>query len=150
MVQKVKLIGQRGFTLIEMLLVLFILTIMLLAAPPLFNSLYSTIEKDNFLHQFEQDIFNAQARAIANMEPIYYKYDPQLRKYEFTNFYKEVLFSRSLPENVTIKSGYMDNFRFLGTGNVSRFGNIYLQIGDKNYRVYIGIGRGRLEIYEEG
>ncbi|WP_161920705.1 competence type IV pilus minor pilin ComGD [Pallidibacillus pasinlerensis] len=144
------IIREEGFTLVEMLLVLFILTVMFATIPPLFQSVQSKINESNFIHQFQADLYYAQSYAIAHRRRVSYRYDNTNKAYRFYTGGENILIlERKLPKNVTIERGYLDEFHFNGEGNVSRFGNIYIKIDDKSYRLVMSIGKGSFAVYEQ-
>lgn len=121
---------------------------MLISLPPLFKSVQNTIEEKHFLQQYEEDLFFAQSLAISTRRVVYYKYDNSKRTYKYTNIYGDTLIERKVPDNVSISHGHLSSFRFNGYGNVSSFGNIWVQMNKKQYRIFISIGSGRFEIFE--
>ncbi len=121
---------------------------MLISLPPLFKSVQNTIEEKNFLQQYEEDLYFAQSLAISTRRVVYYKYDGYKRTYKYTNVYGDIFIERKVPDGVTISHGHLSNFRINGLGNVSSFGNIWVQVNKKKYRIFISIGSGRFEIFE--
>mgnify|MGYP001247227817 FL=1 len=140
---------QRGLTLAEMLLVLLILSVFLMAAPPLFLSVQKTITEKYFLQQFETDILFAQSLAVSTGRAIYYEYHSGKKIYTISDVYGNIYIERQLPEPVVMHHGHLTKFRFNGQGNINTFGNIWVHINGKVYRIYISIGSGRFEIFEE-
>jgi competence protein ComGD len=142
------LIREDGFTLLEMLFVLFILSVMLSAIPPIFHSIQQTINQTNFIHQFQADLYYAQSYAISHRRRISFKYDFTNKMYTLSAPFDEVILERQLPNDVTIERGSLTDFYFKGDGNVNRFGYIYLTVEGKQYRLFISIGRGRFIVYD--
>lgn len=139
---------EEGFTLVEMLLVIFILSIMLSAIPPLFHSVQTSINRMNFLHQFQADLYFAQSYAISHRRQVSFNYDFTDKIYTLTVPFNKRILERKLPEDVTIERDSLSEFHFKGDGNVNRFGYIYINIGEKQYSLFISIGRGRFTVYD--
>lgn len=141
--------NQAGFTLVEVLLIFFIIVIMLMSLPPLFHSVQNTINEKYFLQQYEEDLFYAQSLALSRRRAVYYQYDSKKKIYKITDHRGNVYLQRQVPDDVVISHGHLANFRFVGDGNINRFGNVWVQVNGKKYQIFISIGSGRFEIFEE-
>jgi len=141
--------NETGFTLIEVLLILFIIVVMLMSLPPLFHSVQDTINEKYFLQQYKEDLFYAQSLAISRRRTVYYQYDSNKKTYKITDHRGNVYLQRQVPDDVVISHGHLAKFHFLGDGNISSFGNIWVQVNGKTYQIFISIGSGRFEIFEE-
>ncbi|WAA11447.1 competence type IV pilus minor pilin ComGD [Fervidibacillus halotolerans] len=139
--------AEKGFSLFEMLIVLFFLVIVLATLPPFFYSTMNTIERNHVLNQLRADLYLAQQTAITKQTAVSFRYDSLSKKYEFRMLEQKLLLSRKLPDQVDMW-GHMTNFYFHPNGNVSKFGNLGIRIGEKKYRIFFSIGKGRFAIYE--
>jgi competence protein ComGD len=140
---------QEAFTLIEVLLIFFILVVMLSSLPPLFHSVEQTINEKYFLQQYEEDLFYAQTLALSKRRYVYYSYDDAKRTYKIMNGLGEVYLQRKIPDSVKMSHGHLSRFHFNSNGNISQFGNIWVEVNGKKYKIFISIGSGRFEIFEQ-
>jgi len=141
--------GGAGFTLLEMLIVLFIFGIVTAIAPPVLFPLEKKLETVHFLQGMEEDLFRAQQHAINRKVPVAFQYKWRERGYELNAEDGSFFMYRPLPDGVEIEPGNMGDFRFLPNGNISRFGYMYIHAGGRSYRIFFSIGRGRMEVYED-
>ncbi|WAA10433.1 hypothetical protein [Fervidibacillus albus] len=82
---------------------------------------------------------------MAKQTAVSFRYYSSLKKYEFRLSGQEVLISRPFSERIHM-TGYMTYFFFHPDGNVNKFGNLYIRIDEKTYRLFFSIGKGRFVI----
>lgn len=136
-----------GFTLIEVLLVLFIF---LLITSIVFQVTVTLSEKraiDQFFNQLMMDIHEMQARAKGNGETIFIQFDNG-NHYKATSVSSgEIILEKDFPHNIQLDI-YSNLKRFIinSKGEVSDFGTVRFNTpsGNKNLIIYIKEGRMRL------
>ncbi|WP_080845136.1 competence type IV pilus minor pilin ComGD [Cytobacillus gottheilii] len=144
-----KLNTERGFTLIESLIVfsivLVILTASLIKISPMTNAL---LEK-RFFSQFQSDLLFAQNYAMSHQQQIRVSIQPEKHMYYVIKNGGEFLFKRQYANDISIQEGSMDlYFSFLSDGNVNQFGNFYIFLKEKEFKMTFLIGRGRYYVTE--
>ncbi|WHX99295.1 competence type IV pilus minor pilin ComGD [Neobacillus sp. DY30] len=143
------LYNQRGFTLIESLIVLSIFLI--ISSITVFSikpQYYSTSDKA-FISQLKADLYYGQQYAIANQMEV------KVVFYEHEHKYKIGTSSISLVERnhsstIRVTQGSIQLiFKFNPNGNVDRFGTLFIRTQQKDYRLTLLIGKGRFYVTEE-
>ena len=127
----------KGFTLIEILVVTFIISLLFTFTLPHFSSIVLKLEQKKFLHQFVHTISLAATNAISFNKPSYFFIDGHNRTYGLS----EKVYS--IPENVEIYASglkeitpglYYIYFYPDGTANQAEIEIIY---GRKKYIINI-------------
>lgn len=140
-------LNEKGFTLIEMLSVLFI--VMLFTGIALTFSFQYSEKKviDQFMNQVQLDILTAQAKAIGEQQRIEIQFSEDHR-YTMFNSFMEPYNERLFPEGVTFnKYSNLKVIRFSPSGEVNAFGTLKFntEYGDKELIININKGRIRYE-----
>ncbi|PYF03490.1 prepilin-type N-terminal cleavage/methylation domain-containing protein [Ureibacillus chungkukjangi] len=142
-----RVMNMRGFTLIEMLLVLFIL---LLTSSIVFQITLTLSEKwvvNQFFQQLMLDIQEIQALAIKNDEAFYIQFNSSNNYKGHGIFSGEILFEREIPQGIKVDmTSNLKHFMVYPSGDVSNFGTIkfHTPFGQTNLIIYIKEGRMRL------
>ncbi|MGG3841452.1 competence type IV pilus minor pilin ComGD [Anoxybacillus kestanbolensis] len=141
--------NERGFTLIEMLIVLFIVTgIMLFAVPPL-QQVLAERQLQYFLEQFSNDMLYAQQYAISRKKTVAIMFYFDTCRYqvkEGRTFGKELL-ARSFPSPFQIQMGTLSPPLFYyPNGNINKAGTLLIAYGSKKYKIVFQLGKGRLYV----
>ena len=143
--------NEKGFTLIEMLLVftgfLIISSVTLMLVKPH----YSLLDKQLFFTQLRADLYLAQQFAISHQRGITVFIIPEQHYYYIRDRVTDpIIVERTYSEDIRVMEGSMPlYFQFLPDGNVSRFGSFLVRMGSKTYRVTLLIGKGRFYVSEE-
>src|SRR5690606_905322 len=138
----------KGFTLIEVLIVITITTIILTTSVIAWNSLWETVQKRTFIAQLQTDLYHAHAFAINRQEAVTVSFHITNNRYQAETGKKVVLFYRYLPNNCFITKATITKFSISPQGTVSHFGKIDFQINAQPVRLSLGIGSGRFSFEE--
>ena len=145
--ERKKVNNSNGFTLIEMLLVLFIV---LLTSSIVFKITLTMTEKrvvNQFFQQVMLDIQEIQSLAIAINEPFNVQFYTNNHYKGYSIFSGEIIFERDFPKNITLEvTSNLKYFMVHPNGDVSNFGTIRFNtnFGQKNLIIYIKEGRMRI------
>jgi competence protein ComGD len=141
---------QKGFTLIESLVVLSIFMIISSITVFSLKPQHSLIEDKGFLTQLKSDLYFAQQYAISHQHEVSVVIIPE--KYSYY-----LLLSTDLPpilmrnysKNIYFTVGSLPlYFKFLSDGNVNQFGTLFIQTQNKRYLLTVLIGKGRFYVKE--
>lgn len=143
--------SQKGFTLIESLLVLSIFMIISSITVFYLKPQHSVIEDEAFLTQLQADLLYAQQYAISHQYevtvvfmPDQYLYYMRLRP-DLPRFIE-----RKYTTKYIIREGSIPlSFKFLSDGNVNKFGTFFIYTDKKTYRLTVLIGKGRFYVTEQ-
>lgn len=142
--------AQKGFTLIEMLLVLSIFMLIISVLSAGFFSLNESMEEKHYIKMLERDLLLGHTYAITNNQFVMFLYRFEENAY-LLSVGQRVLIKRQLPEHISFLPGQeMNYFYFLPTGNINKFGTLTFYIRDHTYQVIFSIGKGRFRIVHAG
>ena len=143
--------NQKGFTLIESLLVLTIFMIISSITAFSLKPQYFMIDDNVFLTQLQTDLLYAQQYAISHQSEVTIMFTEDQYKYSIYNHFNlPPLVERNYSTKINVYGGTLPLiFKFLSNGNVSKFGTFFIKTSDKTYRVTILIGKGRFYVLEE-
>lgn len=130
--------SQKGFTLIEMLLVLFIVSTLLFIASVGLKKTYDDIVISTFLNTFENDIYTAQALAISSNSKVKIKFYDGYYEIVHTDGYK-----RYYNSNIIIDENNIEELYFNKNGNISQGGTMYIYYEEYEYKFIFNLGMGR-------
>jgi len=138
--------NQKGFTLLEMLLVLMVLQVMvgvlLLSVKPVMQ----TYRLHYFFKQLQTDMWYAQQVAINNEKSVALVFLNAESKYLMVSG-GNLIMTRDYEKDVTLQTEVIQGrVSFLQDGNVDRSGTIIVKHYEKKYRVVVLIGRGRFYV----
>lgn len=142
----------RGFTLIEMLVVLFIVSILLATVPPFFSAGMASTSAKGAARQLASDLRFTRSTAIVRQQETALALDVEQRSYRVVNTNKEV----SLPESlalslITVESERLGEeqgmIRFFPDGS-STGGRITVSQGNAEYVVDIDWLSGKVDLYD--
>ncbi|MCU5683206.1 competence type IV pilus minor pilin ComGD [Bacillus wiedmannii] len=141
---------QKGFTLLEMLLVLFAISVLSMVTYFNVHSLHEKQKVEQFLRQFSNDILYMQQLAINR------------QKHSTLRWYKDrhTYYIGELSENLTIIKREYDSdiqidlntfpnpMTYNPSGNINRGGTILLSYRSYKYEIVFQLGRGRFTYRE--
>lgn len=138
--------NQKGFTLLEMLLVLMVLQVMvgvlLLSVKPVMQ----TYRLHYFFKQLQTDMWYAQQVAINSEKSVALVFLNAESKYLMVSG-GNLIMTRDYEKDVTLQTEVIQGrVSFLQDGNVDRSGTIIVKHYEKKYRVVVLIGRGRFYV----
>ncbi len=134
--------NEKGFTMIEMLLVLSI--VMVVSSSVLFisSTRIKEMEEERFYRQLQLDIQRLQAYSIGEFKYTYLEFPDFRTRYEAKSE-DQVLFAKDLPKDMLLSNNStLKRVAFHPNGNVTNFGNLLFESerGEKRLTVYIGRG----------
>jgi competence protein ComGD len=143
--------NEKGFTLIEMLVVFSIFLVICSAGVIALRPQYLLLEKTSFFSQFKSDLFYAQQFAIAHQEIVAVNITAGNHYYYMRRRVTgPIIVSRQYDHEIDIREGTMPlYFQFSPDGNINRFGSFLIQIEQQMYRVSFYIGMGRFYVTKE-
>ncbi|MBS4199657.1 prepilin-type N-terminal cleavage/methylation domain-containing protein [Bacillus sp. FJAT-49732] len=141
---------QNGFTLLEILIVLSVLTIILSISFFSLKSFWATMQKNMFLNQVQSDIYFAHSYAINREDTILFRFSRISHQYEaVSRDTNKVLINKKLPAAIRIEETNLPSFYITPDGNVSNFGTMMLNVNGKTVKITFYIGRGRFLVEEQ-
>ncbi|OIJ16063.1 hypothetical protein BKP35_03520 [Anaerobacillus arseniciselenatis] len=140
--------NNRGYTLLEMTMVLFIIATVTSISFGNMKSVYDASGRNEFIQQLQQDILYAQQMAISHSMYTSVIFLNGSKEYVIRQGNGNVLLRREFSENtafvpITLS---LNDVAFLADGNVRRSGTMEIRIDDHRYRFVLLLGRGRFYI----
>lgn len=138
---------EKGFTLVEVLLVLALLISSLVIANSIAYRQSVKLEEAQFFLLLEQDLLAAQAMALELHTPVVIRFFYAESKYTVTAQLKSIK-TVWFPKTVQFLAGsYLKTIEYTATGNVVNFGTCYFTTtsGKITLTMYIGKGRVRFD-----
>ncbi|MDR7237178.1 competence type IV pilus minor pilin ComGD [Neobacillus drentensis] len=141
---------QKGFTLIESLVVLSIFMIISSITVFSLKPQHTVMEDEAFLTQLKADLYYAQQYAISHQDEVSIVFFPSQNQYSiFLLPDLPPVVHRNYSKNITLTEGSLTlYFKFLSDGNVNKFGTIFIQTNNKRYVLTVLIGKGRFYVKE--
>ncbi|WP_312471749.1 competence type IV pilus minor pilin ComGD [Neobacillus sp.] len=145
------IINQKGFTLIESLVVLSIFMIISSVTVFSLKPHHSMIEDESFLTQLKADLYYAQNYAISHQHEVSVVFVPsQYRYYMILDTELPPIVERNYSTNIYLTEGSIPlYFKFLIDGNINKFGSFFIQTKKRNYKITFLIGKGRFYVAEQ-
>jgi len=139
---------KNGFTLIESILVLSIVSIMSFVLITNIVPIYNQKVIDTFLHQFEKDMMYAQQYALVNEQLTYIIFVPTENNYTIErNRVSAPLVKREYNDDITIQAtNFSNRIGYNGNGSIQKGGTIYISYKAQTYKVVYYLGKGRFTI----
>lgn len=140
--------NEKGFTMIELLLVLSIVVVVSTSVLFISSSNTKEMEEKRFFRQFQMDIQRLQAVSIGEYKSTYLEFTNRRRSYE-GKLGNVLLFEKNLPTGMQLAEGSkLKQLKFHPNGNVDSFGNFLFVSETEEKRITVYIGRGVVN-YEE-
>ncbi|WP_244658419.1 competence type IV pilus minor pilin ComGD [Priestia megaterium] len=144
--QLVVLLKQKGFTLIEMLMVLFIVQVMMFSIIVAIRPLVEYYKITLFLRQLQSDTFYVQQTAMNRESPIKINFAPKGAEYIVSDS-RAVLYKRAYDSTIQITFGSGNStIQYNKNGNISQAKTIFISNQKFKYKVTFQIGRGRFYV----
>ncbi|MED4530699.1 competence type IV pilus minor pilin ComGD [Metabacillus fastidiosus] len=140
----------RGFTLLESLLVLMIVSIMSLVTIINIAPVYERKILHTFFEQFEKDVLYAQQHAITYQVSVYivFPQDEHVYKIQLTESGNGTI-TRNIDENLTFQFHNIPPFLvYTPSGAIVKSGTMFIHYKNKKYRIVFYLGRGRFNVEE--
>ncbi|MBS4194648.1 competence type IV pilus minor pilin ComGD [Lederbergia citri] len=140
-----------GFTLLEVMIVITVMTIILSFSFFTLTSFWALMQKNMFLNQLQSDLYYAHAYALNRQETINFRFTRITQQYEAASKdSNKMIIQRKLPAAINIdRETNLSSFTITPDGNVSNFGTMILNVKGKKVKITFYIGRGRFLIEEE-
>lgn len=141
---------QKGFTFLEMLLVLSIISILTVVTYFNVAPLYERQKVEYFLKQFSQDILHMQQLAINRRNLHMLRWNPEKYMYSiWESGDKRSLLIREYDRDIKIDLNTFPNpMTYNANGNINKAGTILLSYRSHTYEIVFQLGRGRF-MYRE-
>ncbi|MBO2535008.1 MULTISPECIES: competence type IV pilus minor pilin ComGD [Rummeliibacillus] len=142
-------INQKGFTLIEMLLVLTITMITCTMGITVGKKYMDQQLENRFMEQLKADIEMTQALSFQYQSPAsLYIYQSLREIHIYSTGYsmEKPLLIRKYPANIVFQSGNMDHVIFTENQTVNRAGTIGFKVNGKRKNLIVYLGEGRVKI----
>ncbi|MEK5523498.1 competence type IV pilus minor pilin ComGD [Heyndrickxia sp. FSL W8-0423] len=141
--------NNRGFTLMEVLIVLLVLSIFIGLGFTSMKPIWSSLEKGMFISQMEADLYYVQSYAVNRHESVVVQFYPFNDRYIATSVTsKSKIVDRTLPASVDMMNGSFTSFMITPDGNTNKFGTLKFKHSGKEMKLIFNIGRGRFRIEE--
>lgn len=141
--------NEQGFTLIEMLLVLFIVMSLTGIVAKISLKVAEAKEIERFFTQLQLDIQFIQMYSMQQQEHVSMKFESPTNRYTIRKDMNTIDFERPFPKNVEFLSGRSTfvTIMYKANGNVSKSGTLYFNTpqGEKKVIITLGVGRVRVE-----
>lgn len=140
------MLDEAGYTLIEMLIVLLILSSVTAITVVSFQSLHEASEVDDFFEQLEKDLYTGQQYALTHREQVDVLFNRQ--GYTIKERSGRVLADRSFPTDTYVTPGpnFDLAFHYKSNGHINKFGKLFFTVGKERYKLTFQIGKGRFAI----
>lgn len=135
----------RGFTLLELLVVLSVVSVVLSLGTAVLSPLLEWSQKKMFIAQLQSDLFHAHSHAIDKKENVIVTFSKEKNQYEAVAVQGDVLFHRKI-KPATITEGTLSRFHITPEGNVSNFGKVNFRLNNLKIELTVYIGRGRFSV----
>ncbi|WP_171910694.1 competence type IV pilus minor pilin ComGD [Rossellomorea aquimaris] len=140
---------QGGYTFIEMLLVILILTVLLSFAAFSTAPLKEHTGKKFFISQLQSDLYLIQSQSFFSQSSMTLLFYPDANKYVAKDYYGNTMITRALPPGIKFsKSNNLNEIIFTASGNTNRFGPVYFNSGSTTIKLSFQIGQGRFYVQE--
>lgn len=134
--------NEKGFTMLEMLLVLMIVMVVSSSVLFLISPKMKKVEEERFYKQLHLDILRLQAISIGELGYTVLDFPNNRTKYE-GKMRGMLLFEKEFPQQIRLSSNSsLKDIAFHPNGNISDFGNLLFKTDDGEKRMTVYIGRG--------
>lgn len=136
----------KGYTLLELIIVIMMLSIIILIVVPSFTSISEAHEVEHFLEQLQNDLYFAQATALSRGKPVMLDFQPSRSRYQ-VRMSNQAILSRDYPTHFTVEKGSMDTrVEFNANGNIRFIGTMFIETQRGKYKLTFQLGKGRFDV----
>ncbi|MBH0348872.1 MULTISPECIES: comG operon protein ComGD [Bacillus] len=141
---------QKGFTLLEMLLVLFAISVLSMVTYFNVYSLYEKQKIEQFLRQFSNDILYMQQLAINRQKHYTLRWHKDRHMYYIGESSTDLsIIKREYDSDIQLDLNTFPNpMTYNPSGNINRGGTILLSYQSYKYEIVFQLGRGRFTYRE--
>ncbi|WP_436896195.1 competence type IV pilus minor pilin ComGD [Mammaliicoccus sciuri] len=147
MVKLLHINDNKGFTLVEMIIVLSIISIIFMVTMYLSINALARSGLNNGIDDFETKLEFLETKSLSQKQPILVWFKPNSDKI-FYQIEKNQIQTISLYKGRISKNNQFTTLVFDGEGNINQFGTLKVEFNDKNYHVIFRIEKGRYRIVE--
>lgn len=145
--------NDHGFTLLEAMIVVAVITIMLTFSLITFQTFSEMMQRKTFIGQLKTDLYYLHSLAINQQKSIVFQFSVRNNQYEArfkddNETSKDEIFKRKLPQQIKIEKSNLPSFVITPDGNVSNFGTVHFRQQEKTFKITFYIGRGRFYVEE--
>jgi prepilin-type N-terminal cleavage/methylation domain-containing protein len=143
-------VKQKGFTLLEMLLVLFAISVLSMVTYFNVHSLYEKQKIEQFLRQFSNDILYMQQLAINRQKHYTLRWHKDRHMYYIGESSTDLsIIKREYDSDIQLDLNTFPNpMTYNPSGNINRGGTILLSYRSYKYEIVFQLGRGRFTYRE--
>jgi competence protein ComGD len=143
-------VKQKGFTLLEMLLVLFAISVLSMVTYFHVHSLYEKQKIEQFLRQFSNDILYMQQLAINRQKHYTLRWHKDRHMYYIGESSTDLsIIKREYDSDIQLDLNTFPNpMTYNPSGNINRGGTILLSYRSYKYEIVFQLGRGRFTYRE--
>ncbi|SDK55130.1 competence type IV pilus minor pilin ComGD [Sediminibacillus albus] len=143
--------NKKGYTLVEVMLVLSITVSLIAIGFSLPRYFLHTFQTKQFFQQFNNDILYLQQLSLASKENIYLLIDPENQQYTIhQGGTGKVLIQRNIPDHCHIELRTLKMpISFTDKGSLRNPGTMIVDTGNNQYKVVFPLGKGRNYIVEQ-
>ncbi|MGN4882175.1 comG operon protein ComGD [Bacillus cereus group sp. MYBK106-1] len=141
---------QKGFTLLEILLVLFAISVLSMVTYVNVHSLYEKQKIEQFLRQFSNDILYMQQLAINRQKHYTLRWHKHRHMYYIGESSTDLsIIKREYDSDIQLDLNTFPNpMTYNPSGNINRGGTILLSYRSYKYEIVFQLGRGRFTYRE--
>lgn len=140
---------QKGFTMLEMMIVITVLTIILSFSLHTMKSFVETLQKRMFISQLQSDLYYAQSYAINRQEHVVISFSVAKNEYQAIVYNtREPLYRRKIPTPIYLREINFLNLTITPEGTVTNFGTVAFALHNQRIKLTIYIGGGRFIVQE--
>jgi competence protein ComGD len=148
--QKIKAFNQRGFSIIEIVIVLFLIGTISAIAYPKLDSFIKNRETEYFIRIFQKDIIHMQQKAITENRIYSLVIDNDKHTYEIRGNGLNQPVKRYFPEHIRFESySMLLSVQFNQSGNISRAGTLFIHSANATYKMVFQIGKGKFYVAKQ-
>ncbi|MGD6766230.1 competence type IV pilus minor pilin ComGD [Mammaliicoccus lentus] len=139
---------EEGFTLIEMVIVLSILSIIVLITIHISINSVDKFGLTSGINDFETKLEYLETKSLSTKQPILVWFKPNSTKIQY-QINNGNINSINLYKGKISKDNKFTTLVYDGEGNINQFGTLKLEFNNKRYLVIFRIEKGRYRIVEE-
>ncbi|HLR62415.1 MAG TPA: competence type IV pilus minor pilin ComGD [Lentibacillus sp.] len=137
-----------GFTLIEVLFVLVVLSVLILIAAPIQASVLDKKTEESFLETLEMDLLYMQSLSY-NSRTNYRLAFPDQDRYVIKSTAHQDILERKVPEGWTINTRVIKTISFNKNGTIREPGTMAIYTPTTHYNLVCPLGKGRCYFDEQ-
>ncbi len=144
--------NSKGFTLVEMLAVLFMWSLFIGIMITLTPSLFQKQKEENFMEQFRADVLWVQQQTMTTRTHHSILFMPEGKTYRILKNRFYIVETRELPDDWEVSSSYASldrHIRFDVSGSILESGSIQFLTPTKNFKVVFPFGKARYYVLEQ-